>query len=103
MTKFNVSLLLLAAAPATSFDGFCRHAAVPADGKQHTALISILPPTCETWLHRPVATVNALLIWNVCVVFWLLSLLQQSTWVRARIDRPLQAAARRSTRSDLCS
>lgn len=81
MTTLNVSLLLLAAAPAISFDRFCRHAAVAADHKQYTALSRILPPSCETWFYCPVATVNAVLIWNVCVVFWLLSLLQRSTWL----------------------
>ncbi|KAL3136755.1 hypothetical protein ABBQ38_005471 [Trebouxia sp. C0009 RCD-2024] len=38
-------------------------------------------PSCQGWQKHPVAGVNSLLLWNVCVLFWGLSLLQNSTWL----------------------
>jgi hypothetical protein len=36
---------------------------------------------CTLGLHYPLLYVNILFFFNVCVLFWLLSLVQRSTWL----------------------
>ena len=81
MAALNLALLVLAPAPAVVFDQYCRHRSTQHDLDGLGASGSGLLPSCYTWQHHPVATVNSLLIWNVCFLFWVLSVVQASTWV----------------------
>lgn len=36
---------------------------------------------CQWALKQPIIVVNVIVFLNVCVLFWIISLLQQSTWV----------------------
>ena len=83
----NAAQLLLAPAPAVVWDQLCRSQLA---GNQlavsSTSLLSRIFPSCEIWHQRPLASVNSLLVWNMCVVFWALSLVQGSTWVRVYLE-----------------
>ena len=80
----NAALLLLAPAPAIVWDQYCRRSVVRAPATNVASYFSLLAvPSCQGWQKHPVAAVNSLLLWNLCMVFWVLSLLQSSTWVSA--------------------
>jgi len=81
MAVVNAALLLLVPAPAITFDCFCRSYSLKvhaehADPSSFAGLLS-----CSVWQDQPLTTVNLLLIWNMCCFFWVLSLVQSSTWV----------------------
>lgn len=80
----NAALVLLAPAPAIVWDQLCRRS-VGSDPVAYSAKqFSLLAvPSCQAWQKHPVAAVNSMLFWNLCLVFWALSLLQTSTWVSA--------------------
>ena len=78
----NAALLLLAPAPAVVWDQFCRRSVGSAPLTYSASPFSLLAvPSCQAWQKHPVAAVNSMLFWNLCLVFWALSLLQTSTWV----------------------
>ena len=82
MGLLNVALLLLAPAPAIIWDQTCRRS----QGATHATHLPrpfslLMVPSCRGWQEHPVAGVNSLLLWNMCLGFWGLSLLQNSTWV----------------------
>jgi hypothetical protein len=84
MAVANAALLLLAPAPAITFDWFCRSYSLNslkghAEDADPSYLRGLL--SCSVWQDQPLTTVNFLLIWNVCFLFWVLSLAQKSTWV----------------------
>lgn len=84
MALFNTALLLLVPAPAVAWDQLCRRSASSLDTAHFPNAFSLfMVPSCQGWQKHPVAGVNSLLLWNVCVLFWGLSLLQNSTWVSA--------------------
>ena len=81
MAVANAALLLLAPAPAITFDWFCRSYSLKAhaDDAEPSSFGGLL--SCSVWQDQPLTTVNLLLIWNMCCLFWVLSLVQSSTWV----------------------
>ncbi|KAL0017730.1 hypothetical protein WJX77_011017 [Trebouxia sp. C0004] len=81
MAVASAALLLLAPTPAITFDWFCRsyslkHHAEDADPSYFGGLLS-----CSIWQDQPQTTVNVLMIFNMCCLFWVLSLVQNSTWL----------------------
>lgn len=75
----NLLLLLFACAPSVLFALHMR-AGCPAAGE--APALRALRWACALALQQPLAGVNLLFLANVCVGFWVVSLLQGSTWVR---------------------
>ena len=70
-TWTNLCLLVLAPAPSVLYCALCGADTTSQD-----------PHGLCTWSHlHPLTLVNVLVFVNVCVIFWVLSLLQGSTWV----------------------
>ena len=67
----NLALLITAPAPSILF---CVISAHVCTGPYHIAI-------CRLADYHPLILVNALFFVNVCVIFWVLSLVQESTWV----------------------
>ena len=42
---------------------------------------NVMDLTCRVGLHHPIVFVNIVMFLFVCVVFWLISLYQKSTWL----------------------
>lgn len=95
MAVADAALLLLAPAPAIIFDWFCR--SYSHEGHAEDADLSSFGGllTCSVWQDQPLTTVNCLLICNMCCLFWVLSLVQSSTWVSVHVG-VLTAAGRDS-------
>lgn len=79
----NAALLLCAPLPAIIFSAYCRRQGCVL-GTQHQGWRNrvLFEMSCYNWHLHPVVTVNQLLLWNLCLLFWLASLVQRSTWVR---------------------
>lgn len=81
----NAALTVLVTIPACWYAWFIKHRCpVFAPGPiQWTDLQAWL--TSEQWCslsNKPLLAVNVVFFLNVCVLFWLISLAQGSTWVR---------------------
>lgn len=50
-----------------------------------TSSPNVMDLTCRVGLHHPIAFVNIIMFIFVCVVFWLISLYQESTWLIGRV------------------
>lgn len=86
MLSVNAAVLLLVPAPAVAWDHFCRRSASSTHATYPTNVFPLfVVPSCQGWQKHPVASVNSLLLWNMCALFWSLSLLQHSTWVSVMV------------------
>ncbi len=82
MALVNAALLMLVPAPAVAWDQFCRRSESSTHAMYFANAFSVfVVPSCQGWQGQPLASVNSLLLWNMCALFWGLSLLQNSTWV----------------------
>ena len=80
-TLTNLALLILAPAPSFLYYAHCGANTINQD-----------PHGLCTWSHlHPLILVNVLFFVNVCVIFWVLSLLQGSTWVHCHPVARLQS------------
>ena len=75
--------MLLAALPAVLYTALLQQTC---DASVDTRL-----DLCAIFLHHPVIYVNLLFFSNVCVLFWIMSLIQQSTWLIGRTAELLNA------------
>jgi len=79
----NLVLVLLVPLPSVAVTlwlfGHFTPGSIPADpGWRNVAGVD----AALAWLvHRPILTVNLLFFFNVCVLFWVISLAQRSTWL----------------------
>lgn len=97
-TILNGILLVVVALPAIAFDwylirictigntalfGKTAEQSLLADGAYVAFFKKLLTPTglCEIGLYHPILTVNIIFFLNVNVLFWIISLFQQSTWL----------------------
>ena len=67
----NLALLITAPAPTILFCASLAHVCAASDNTG----------VCKLLQYHPLILVNALFFVNVCVIFWVLSLAQGSTWV----------------------
>jgi hypothetical protein len=102
----NAALMVLVAIPAVWFGHHAVHHACPALGPAaQAAPVQWLDAskwlTMRQWCALaalPVHAVNVLFFLNGCVLFWLISLAQKSTWVRCRARQARHGARRRLRR-----
>jgi hypothetical protein len=85
----NAALIVLVAIPAVWFGHYFVHACPARDG---ATIVDWEWGSAGKWLtreqwcelaERPLLAVNVVFMLNVCVLFWLISLVQRSTWVGA--------------------
>ena len=97
----NSVLLVVAPAPAIVFSAYCRGEGCHVGSYQQGWLGRVLfGLNCCNWHYHPVVTVNQLLFWNLCVLFWIVSLIQKSTWVStSRVLKLITTTALQSTQA----
>lgn len=82
MGRYDLVLVLLAPAPALILSLHCQTRSDHSSKKGSGCMASSFDfPDCHTWHQHPVASVNQVLFWNMCGLFWVISLFQKSTWV----------------------
>ena len=81
----NTALMVLVGVPAVIeyylFLRLCHPVIAPTAFSSFPPLHSALLHTCQLGLHRPLVFLNLLLLLNMDLLLWLMSLLQNSTWL----------------------
>ena len=92
MGRHDVVLLLLAPAPALILSLHCQTRSDHSSKKGSGSMAASFGfPDCHNWHQHPVASVNQMLFWNMCVLFWVISLFQKSTWVSCLLPHTLSS------------
>ena len=84
----NLALLITAPAPSILFCVSLAHVCAASDNTG----------VCKILTYHPLILVNALFFVNVCVIFWVFSLAQGSTWVRCAATSLKQEARKHDTK-----
>lgn len=85
----NLALLLLVPIPSVAFAVFLNrgceetqyHMATTVKAAGSAAVLSWTDLVCAKGFQHPFLTANILFFINVCLLFWVISLLQRSTWL----------------------